>query len=429
MNKFKHLVKYGLFKRIKSKAFLIANIVIGIIVLGVIVVPTIIQLLDKSESTPDVEVVTNLVLVNETSNNTIISSLTNIIDSNNTNSELIIFNYTEKDSLDIDNFYESEDEFDGAIIISENNNVYSLIVENKSIDPSIIPFFQLLLPELNRYEFLKDNNEYADQITNSIVEFRTAPSGESEFLDMVLLTIGPLFIVPVLLLIILGVQYVGVDIIEEKSSKAIEVIISSVQPIIHFLSKIIYVLLFLLIQIGIIFGVAMIGLLLNTIITGSSGLAEISALFGDVDIMGTIIIMLISSVLGTVLYLVLASFIASLSVNQEDFQQVQTPLMMIIMFGYLGAIFATLSNAQTLIMVLSYIPFTSPFILPIAYLSGGVGILEIIISLIILTITIGLVAYIFAPLYRASILNYDQSKLWKRIKNSFKNAKSLRKKK
>ncbi len=71
---------------------------------------------------------------------------------------------------------------------------------------------------------------------------------EDPVINEIISGLSSVFTLPLFLILTFGIQFVGVDIIEEKSSKAIETIISSVKASIHFLSKIIASLIFILIQ-------------------------------------------------------------------------------------------------------------------------------------------------------------------------------------
>src|SRR5690554_4394708 len=174
MNKFKHLVKHGLKKRIKTKAFLISNIIIGIVILGITLIPTIITQFSGDELPK--QVVTNLVLVNNRSNSDIDINLENMINSYNTSAEIVVFNYTALDNLDIEAFYNEENDYHTAIIISEVDDVYVLTIENKRLDSSVQSYLPAILPELYRYQFLIDHDEYENQISNTLIEFKKDPS-------------------------------------------------------------------------------------------------------------------------------------------------------------------------------------------------------------------------------------------------------------
>lgn len=424
MNKFRHLVKFGLAKRIKSKAFIISTTIICLIIIGITLIPTIINIFNNGEDRV-IEIEQSLLIYNQTNDSTIFNDLEDLINISNPQSETLIFNYTETvDEVDLGQFYE-ESNYDGLIIIVAEASNYSIILHNKSLDGYTSNLLYNTLPEFARYRFTKVNPEFEDEIATSPLTIGVNPNESSELLEMVM-GIGPIFILPVFMLIIFGVQFIGVDIIEEKSTKAIEIIISSVKPSIHFLSKITYVLLFLVIQIGLYLVAGLIGLLINSLLTGGDSWTALISQLSSLDLTGTLIILLIITIFGTLFYLILASFIASLSVNQEDYQQIQTPIMLLLMFGYFGSIFSVLSQSTILINILIYLPFVSPLMLPTAYFAGIISIWEVVLSLVVLVGSTGLLIYFLAPLYRASILSYDQSKLFKRIRNSYRFSRSNR---
>ena len=116
----------------------------------------------------------------------------------------------------------------------------------------------------------------------------------------------------------------------------------------------------------------------------------------------------------------IAALFASMAVTQEDYQQFQTPLMLILLGSFYVALFGSMSGGGTFIKVMSYIPLVSPMLVPVAFASGMISIAEALISLLILIVTLVTLTYLFTPVYRVAILSYDQTKFFKRIRSYFK---------
>jgi ABC-2 type transport system permease protein len=75
--------------------------------------------------------------------------------------------------------------------------------------------------------------------------------------------------------------------------------------------------------------------------------------------------------------------------------------------------------------ILAYIPLFSPIVVPTLYMSGVLSVIDVVISfLILIGSTIGMY-YLLAPVYKASILSYDQSPFSQRIKKMFKRSKAM----
>jgi len=218
----------------------------------------------------------------------------------------------------------------------------------------------------------------------------------------------------------------GVDIIEEKSSKAIETIISSVPAKLHFLSKILSTLLFLMIQTTLLLAFAALGLLVSRVLSATTQFEELSFLSELATripnwpsiLTFTIIFMLF----GALLFLVFASLLAALATTQEDYQQFQAPLVILILSGFYMGIFLPLSGGDTALRIAAYFPIFSPFIAPIAFATEVISIGEVILILVGLILFIGLLMYFVSPIYKVAILSYEQTKPFKRIAFYFKKA-------
>src|SRR5690606_25614868 len=204
----------------------------------------------------------------------------------------------------------------------------------------------------------------------------------------------------------------------------------SVPPKTHFLSKIISISLFQFLQLFLYCVYGVIGVLINELIakTAAPGMGSWEQIMSELDVnaIPVLLLVFVSALLGATIYSVLGAFIASLAINQEDYQQIQTPVMMLLMVAYFGSIFAGAFQSKEILLVFAYIPFFSPLVLPVMLAMGFLNWFEITIGLGILIGSILLIMLLVSPLYRASILSYDQSSLFKRIKNTIQTAKALK---
>jgi len=239
-----------------------------------------------------------------------------------------------------------------------------------------------------------------------------------------------LLVLPLFILITMATQFVGVDIIEEKSTKAIETIIASVPAKIHYLSKIAASISFVLIQGVLILLYGGIAALVGNF-SAQSGSAMPSGV--DVHLLQyladllpnwplVLTIALLFVIVGTLFYLVIAALFASMAVTQEDYQQFQSPLMLMLLGGFYIGIFAPLVNGYGFMKVMAFVPIFTPMVAPIAYASGVMSLLEAIIALVVMIGVLVASLYIVAPVYKVAILSYDQTKFFKRVKSYFKKA-------
>jgi ABC-2 type transport system permease protein len=417
MKKFKYLVKYGLNKRVGRKAFLISNIVIAILLILVVNIPTIIQIFSKDEEAP-----TNMYIkvINETSEQALITDLQAEL-----NKPFNDYQFYQLSALDINDF--DEEAFwldqDVQVVIHFFGTINSPSIRIYSKEVHLNPLFQ------NQIELLVINYQISNYERPNF-NFVLAPDYEDPNKGMMISSITSLLILPMFILITMATQFVGVEVIEEKSTKAIETIISSVPAKLHFLSKITASILFVIIQGALVF---VYSLLANLIGGATQSLGGIELPAGSENLLKTlgellpnwpliITFALLFMVIGTLFFLVFSALFASLAVTQEDYQQFQSPLMLTMVAGFYITIFAPMANGDGFMKVMSFVPIFAPFVAPVAYASGILSLLEVIIALIGLILFLILAIYIIAPIYKVSILSYDQSKFFKRIKQSIKKA-------
>lgn len=244
-----------------------------------------------------------------------------------------------------------------------------------------------------------------------------------------------LFIVPFFIFITLLVQMLGAEINEEKSTKSMEIIISNVPPKYHFIAKISASSLFVIIQGALLFSYAILAMLARNLIgilfgSGivssdvSKYLKDIINLLKDSGIIDLLIkglpFIILLFIVNILAYAIIAGVLASMTTNIEDYQQLQSPIMIIMMMGYFIAIMASTFDGSIFIKIVSFIPLLSALVAPVIYLLGQTTIIELIISLIICMITVAILYIYGLKIYKVGILNYSSSDLWKKMLKSLK---------
>ena len=243
-----------------------------------------------------------------------------------------------------------------------------------------------------------------------------------------------IFIIPFFFLVILIVQMIGAEINDEKTTRGMEIIISNVPPKVHFLSKIIATTFFALSQCVLVFAYSIVGLGVRKLVNGSLGFGTSSVSEGIASVFNTLKnsgvldsllhatpILIILFLLSFLVYALLAGVLASMTTSLEDYQQLQSPLMIIIMIGYYVALMASVFEGSIFIKVISYLPFLSALIAPVIFLLGQTTILDLCISTIVLAGTCYLLFHYGIRIYKVGILNYSSKDLWKKVFKSLKN--------
>ena len=422
--KFWYLTRVSLKKKIGSKWFLVTNIILALAIIGIININSIVKFFGGDFSD-------NLTVY--------------VIDNSNT------YNYFEAalNSLDIDNLIKIEqtqktkDELEKdlkdseiIVILNENNTEYltSEIISNNTIDNGI---YQEITSAINTSKatlgMIKTNMnpEILANISAPAKIDRTILNDEAsidENMNIVMTSVFPTIILPFFMLVVFLVQMVGGEICEEKTTRSMEIIISNVSPKIHLFSKVLASNIFVITQGLLLIVFAGLGLLVNKLVTGTSALSFISSIIGNLDLSiltnkllilvpTTLILMLLSFFA----YSILSGILASMTVNIEDFNQLQSPVMLISVVGYYLSITASMFSGSTLIHVLSYIPFLSAFLTPTLYIIGEISVFEIFISIIIMVLFIYILLKKGLKVYKNGILNYSTDKVWNRVFKSMKN--------
>ena len=236
------------------------------------------------------------------------------------------------------------------------------------------------------------------------------------------------FLVPFFMLIALLVQMIGAEINDEKTTRGMEIIISNVPAKVHLLTKIASSSIFVILQSLLLFTYSIIGILIHGGLSLGSGKSNIiGSLVESLKISGTFDILLkgapiliIIFLLSFFIYATLAGVLASMTTSAEDFQQLQTPLMIVLMLGYYIGIMASAFKGSIFIRIISYLPFLSSMVAPITYILGETSLIDLVISALILFISCLVLFKYGIRVYKVGILNYTSKDLWKKVFQSLK---------
>lgn len=437
-NKLKYLTKISLDKKIKTKWFLIANIILLVIIAGIINIDSIIKFFGG-----DFDKKTEIVVIDNAScYDEFVKTFDSTRDYLDTLKDAEITKYDkDKESL-----YEDIKKKDKILLVINEDSTNFINVEmitKSNVDNTTYQVITTILNSIKKDKALSYygvSNEILDHISSYVEVKRTKLDDEEnvdEMMELVMSTIFPIVILPFFTLTMFLVQMIGAEINEEKTTRGMEIIISNVSPKTHFLSKIISGNVFVLLQglllvvyllIGIFIRYISTGVLINggNILSGGVGsyvnkITSSLELTGVLDKLQIIIpITLILMVVTFIAYSLVAGILASMTTNMEDYQQVQTPIMIISFISYYLSVAAAMFKGSIFIKVLSYIPFFSALLAPSLLVLGQITIVEAIISILL---TVGLIFILVKyglRIYKVGILNYSGSHLWKKMFKAFK---------
>lgn len=325
---------------------------------------------------------------------------------------------------------------DDEILISLNlddNLLKAKVISDKKIDSSVYQVIyqglnvtkqQVLMERLNL-----DTNTLALLSTNIDIDrvVLSDKKSQDENMSLVMSTVFPSLILPFFMLIIFLVQMVGGEICEEKTTKSMEIIISNVSPKVHLLAKIIANNLFVLLQALLLFIYGLIAFFISSR-NGSLNIpSEITSIWDSLsasglinDIVSLLPFLLVLIILSFLAYSLLAGILASMTTNIEDFQQLQTPIVFILLAGYYLAIMAGMFQGSIFLKIAGYIPLISCLLAPTLYIMGEISILDILIAIILLIGLLYLLIRYGMKIYKVGILNYSNEKVWSKFIKAFR---------
>lgn len=201
---------------------------------------------------------------------------------------------------------------------------------------------------------------------------------------------------------------VAQGVVEEKSSRIMEILINAATPRQLMFGKIFGIGLLGLLQFGILAVVAVISFMAESPVSQ----AVLGYNSGSLDFAGIgisiVLWFFLFFILAYCLYAGLYAAVGSLCSRIEDVQQAVAPLTYLLLIDYIAGIFGLQSVDAGWVAVLSYIPFFSPILMFMRIGIGTVSPLEIAISVLLLVASIILFGWLAARVYRSGVLMYGQ---------------------
>ena len=438
-SKLNYLISVSFKRKVKTKWFLVANILLALAIILVINIDSVINFFggDFNEKTK-VYVVDNANaydLFNEQ-----ITTTSNILNGEQENgyeiiktdksvselSDMIKNDSKEKDSIILE-FFKDDDNYLKAKMTTKDYLNYT----DTSLLASAINNTKVSIAILDSNIPIETLNNIYSEVDIERVYLEDNKNSDDENAFMITTTVFPVLILPIFMLTIFIVQMVGAEVNDEKSTRGMEIIISNVSSKTHFFSKIIASNLFVLLQSTLLILFGALGLFIRNKIGGTQITGGISNVVSDVlekflnsgigaNLIYIIPLVVVLTVLTFIAYSALAAILASMTTNIEDFQQLQTPIMLISLAGYYLAMMAGVFEGATFIKILSYVPFISAILSPSLLVLGQISIIDVIASIIIIILTNYLLIKYGLKIYKVGILNYSSKDLWKKMFKALK---------
>lgn len=195
------------------------------------------------------------------------------------------------------------------------------------------------------------------------------------------------------------------SVLEEKTTRIVEVLISSLRPAQLMTGKLLGVGAVSLLQF-VIWGVSA-GVMLSqrTAIAARLGVPDEASIFEVPDVtLATGAVFLVYFLGGFFLYSAMFAAVGAISSSEQEARQGQVPVTLLLLVSFMG-MFSMLNDPDsTFAVTLSIVPFTSPIAMPVRWAAGNLPVSEVVLSVATLLVGIVIVTWVAARIYRVGIL-------------------------
>jgi ABC-2 type transport system permease protein len=410
MSRFWIILFHTYVSKLKTKSFIITTLVTAIILIGLTNMTNIIDYFNKGNGEEKVAV------IDET------GELFPLFEARlkTVNEELVIekFNGSE---IEAEDQVESE-KFQGLLILDYNEAMLpiatykSLSVADFAIPGDLQATLQQVKSQFAASQ-LQLTTEQLEKLSEPASFERIALKDNAKTQEELSEARGLVYVIlfVIYFAVIMYANMIAMEVATEKSSRVMEILISSVSPIKQMYGKILGIGLLSLTQMAILLITGSFFVKRN-LQTMQGGFFEFLG-FQNIPA-STIVYAVIFFILGYFLYATLAAFLGSLVSRIEDVQQMITPMTMLVVAGFMIAMFGLNQPDTTFITVTSYIPFFTPMLMFMRVGMLTLPVWEPILGIIILVITIAILAIFGAKVYSGGVLMYGKSNSFKDIKRA-----------
>ncbi|QPC45980.1 ABC transporter permease [Mangrovibacillus cuniculi] len=409
MNKFFTSLGHTYLTKLKSKSFIITT---AIFILAIIVLSNLSTIIDVFDREEDQEVVHMISADAEIAS--VVAAQLKAIDN----------------ELKIELVDESQEKQEKLV---RDGTIDGLLVVNNDVTPFQATFFvesftneglynklQAGLQQVYTMEMAGELNLSAEQVAqlNTPVSIERealneAAKSEEELSEARGLVYILLFII--YFSVIIYASMVATEVANEKSSRVMEILVSSISPVQQMFAKVFGIALLGMTQLAIILAVGYASLQMS-LDDMTGGFYEFFG-FGNTSV-STILYGFIFFVLGYLLYATLAAFLGSIVSRIEEVQQLIAPMTILIVIAFMLAINGLSNPEAGFVTVTSFIPFFTPMLMFLRVGMIEVPVYEVWLGIGILVATIVLLGWFGAKVYRGGVLMYGKSASFKDIKKA-----------
>ncbi|MCI9378114.1 MAG: ABC transporter permease [Eubacterium sp.] len=281
---------------------------------------------------------------------------------------------------------------------------YTYYVDNLSIYDSRTAIADTVLENVYQINAMAEGGMSPEQVNEALsvkIEGETQNLGKDQMQNFFYTYI---MIFALYLVILLYGQMVATNVATEKSSRAMELLITSAKPVSMMFGKVLSSCLAGFFQIVAVFGAAILFYNLNKAQWGNNFI--IASLF-DMPI-SLLVYMLIFFVLGFLMYAFMFGAIGSTASKLEDINTSVMPVVLLFVAGFI-VVMTSMSGGDVdslLMQICSYVPFTSPMAMFTRIAMSTVPLYQIAISIAVLIVSVVAVGVLSAKIYRVGVLLY-----------------------
>lgn len=194
---------------------------------------------------------------------------------------------------------------------------------------------------------------------------------------------------------------IGGRVTEEKSSRVVEIILSSVRPV-DFLA-------------GKILGNTIVGFLATLLILGGGAISlATTGLASDIELdYGLVAVLLVGEILGLLFFGSLYAAAGSMVQRTEDLQSTQAPILFLVMATMYVPMFGWMHLDATWMQVMAWLPPVSMLVAPLQVAGGNLSWLGLAASYLLMALATALIVVIVGRIYRRAILNNGRKMTWR----------------
>ena len=237
---------------------------------------------------------------------------------------------------------------------------------------------------------------------------------ESEASAEVASIIGMIFTFLIYMFIFVYGAMVMQGVMEEKTNRIIEVMVSSIKPFDLMMGKLIGIGLVGLTQFGLWAAIFASVILSASLFAENAIFMEANRLLGTINILELCSYFILFFIGGYLVYASLFAAIGAMVNNQEDTQQYMMPITILVMFALYAGIYSAQNPDGPLAFWASIVPLTSPIVM-MTRLPYGVPWWELLLSISLLALTVILIIKLAAKIYRVGILMYGKKPTYAEI--------------